>query len=164
MLNTTTNSPVANATVQLYSWSCYNCAPSDIAPAVGGLGLTDADGLLSLAPQAKHSARLAVLVTAPTGGAPPAAHGELVLLETSHTAPPKAEEKLRAVLLTDRALYRPRRARLERREGNVHVQQACAGTVARRESYRELRRATESYRELPRATESYGELRRATES
>ena len=102
VLNTTSNAPVAGAAVQLYSWSCYSCAPADVAEAEHGL--TDADGLLVLAPLAKRSARLAALVSARGGaeGAP----AERVLLETSRAPPPAAEEPLRALLLTDRALYR----------------------------------------------------------
>jgi hypothetical protein len=106
VLNTTSNAPVAGAAVQLYSWSCYSCDPRDVAAAEHGV--TDADGLLVLVPQARRSAHLAALVTAPgdSGGAAGGAPAERVLVETSRASPPTAEEPLRAVLLTDRALYR----------------------------------------------------------
>jgi len=105
VLNTTSNAPVAGAAVQLYSWSCWSCEPRDVAAAERGV--TDADGLLVLAPRARRSERLAALVTAPGGGgAAGGAPAERVLVETSRASPPAAEEPLRAVLLTDRALYR----------------------------------------------------------
>ena len=105
VLNTTSNAPVAGAAVQLYSWSCYSCDARDVEAVAHGV--TDADGLLVLKPQDRRSAHLAALVTAPGGGgAAGGAPAERVLVETSRASLPTAEEPLRAVLLTDRALYR----------------------------------------------------------